>query len=79
MIFYFFQQLAVGLFWLNLCFYWRAESSLYSLIPIATGIALVYPYGFYGEALRQVDTSSFVILSNIIPVITLILVFIFLG
>jgi drug/metabolite transporter (DMT)-like permease len=55
------------------------EWSLYSFIPIATGIVLIYSYGFYGKALKQGDTSSFVILFELVPVITLILAFAFLG
>lgn len=55
------------------------ELSWYSLIPIATGIVLIYSYGFYGKALEQDDTSSLVILFKLIPVITVILAFAFLG
>lgn len=55
------------------------ELSIYSLIPIGTGIALIYSYGFYGKALEQGDTSSLVILFKLIPVITVILAFTFLG
>ncbi len=55
------------------------ELSAYSLIPIATGIALIYSYGFYGKALEEGDTSALVILFKLIPVITLVLAFIFLG
>lgn len=53
--------------------------NIYSLIPIATGLILIYSYGFYGKALEQGDTSSLVILFKLIPVVTLILAFIFLG
>ncbi len=53
--------------------------NIYSLIPIATGIILIYSYGFYGKALEQSDTSSLVILFKLVPVITVILAFIFLG
>ena len=55
------------------------ELSIYSLIPTATGMVLVYSYGFYGKALEQGDTSSLVILFKLIPVITAILAFAFLG
>lgn len=55
------------------------ELSLYSLIPIATGMILIYSYGFYGKALEQGDTSSLVILFKLIPVVTVILAFAFLG
>ena len=53
--------------------------SVYSLIPIATGMILIYSYGFYGKALEQGDTSSLVILFKLIPVVTVILAFAFLG
>lgn len=55
------------------------ELSIYSLIPIATGMILIYSYGFYGKALEQGDTSSLVILFKLIPVVTVILAFAFLG
>ena len=55
------------------------ELSIYSLIPIATGMILIYSYGFYGKALEQGDTSSLVILFKLIPVITVVLAFAFLG
>lgn len=55
------------------------ELNIYSLIPIATGMILIYSYGFYGKALEQGDTSSLVILFKLIPVITVILAFAFLG
>jgi len=55
------------------------ELSVYSLIPIATGVILIYSYGFYGKALEQGDTSSLVILFKLIPVVTVILAFAFLG
>jgi len=53
--------------------------SIYHLIPIATGIILIYSYGFYAKALEQGETSALVILFKLIPVVTLILGFIFLG
>ena len=40
---------------------------------------LIYSYGFYGKALEQGDTSSLVILFKLLPVITVILAFAFLG
>lgn len=55
------------------------ELNIYSLIPIATGMILIYSYGFYGKALEQGDTSALVILFKLIPVITVILAFAFLG
>lgn len=55
------------------------ELNAYSLIPIITGVMLIYSYGFYGRALEQSDTSSLVILFKLIPIITVILAFVFLG
>ncbi|MEK7494221.1 MAG: EamA family transporter [Patescibacteria group bacterium] len=55
------------------------EPSIYSWIPIATGMVLIYSYGFYGKALEQSDTSALVILFKLTPVITVILAFVFLG
>ena len=55
------------------------ELTTYSWVPILTGIILVYSYGFYGKALEQGDTSALVILFKLIPVLTVILAFIFLG
>ena len=53
--------------------------SVYSWLPILTGAALIYSYGFYGKALEQGDTSALVILFKLIPVITVVLAFVFLG
>ncbi len=55
------------------------ELTVYSWIPILTGVFLIYSYGFYAKALEQGDTSALVILFKLIPVVTLILAFIFLG
>lgn len=55
------------------------ELDIFSLIPIATGMMLIYSYGFYGKALEQGDTSSLVILFKLIPVSTVILAYIFLS
>ena len=55
------------------------ELSWHSFMPIVTGIVLIYSYGFYGKALEQGDTSALVVLLQIIPVITVILAFAFLG
>lgn len=55
------------------------ELTGYSWIPVFTGALLAYSYGFYGKALEQGDTSSLVILFKLIPVMTVILAFIFLG
>lgn len=78
--FVFFSTITSWLFFIViLLFTGIPELNLYSLIPIATGITLVYSYGFYGKALEQDDTSSLVILFKLIPVITVILAFIFLG
>jgi drug/metabolite transporter (DMT)-like permease len=51
----------------------------YSLIPIATGFALLYSYGFYGKALEGENTSTIVILSMLVPVLIVVLAYIFLG
>ena len=51
----------------------------YSLIPIATGFALLYSYGFYGKALETENTSTIVILSMLVPVIIVVLAYVFLG
>lgn len=67
--------LFVGLFF----FVGAPELSVYSLVPILTGVILIYSYGFYGKALEQGDTSPLVILFTLIPVVTVILAFIFLG
>lgn len=66
--------LFVGIF----IFHGMPELTLYSWIPILTGVLLLYSYGFYGKALEQRDTSSLVILFKLIPVITVILAFLFL-
>lgn len=51
----------------------------FSWIPILTGILLLYSYGFYGKALEKGDTSALVILFKLIPVVTVVLAFIFLD
>lgn len=55
------------------------ELSIFSVIPIVTGILLIYSYGFYGKALEKNDTSALVILFELVPVVTTILAFIFLA
>jgi len=55
------------------------ELNGFSWIPIVTGILLLYSYGFYGKALEKGDTSALVILFKLIPVVTVVLAFIFLG
>lgn len=55
------------------------EINWYSLIPISTGVMLIYSYGFYGKALEQGETSSLVLLFSLTPLITVLLAFIFLG
>src|SRR3989344_5771180 len=57
-------------FTIILFFVGAPELSVYSLIPIATGMVLIYSYGFYGKALQEGDTSALVILFKLIPVIT---------
>ncbi|RJQ14033.1 hypothetical protein C4553_01760 [Candidatus Parcubacteria bacterium] len=68
-----------ALFLILFLFIGMPELTIYSWIPIATGVILIYSYGFYGKALEQGDTSSLVILFKLIPVFTVILAFIFLG
>jgi drug/metabolite transporter (DMT)-like permease len=69
--------------WIFLCglliFVGIPDLTIYSLIPIATGMALLYSYGFYGKALEKGDTSALTILFNLIPVCTVVLGYIFLG
>lgn len=55
------------------------EINWYFLIPISTGMMLIYSYGFYGKVLEQSETSSLVLLFSLIPLITVLLAFIFLG
>ncbi|MEK7159213.1 MAG: DMT family transporter [Patescibacteria group bacterium] len=55
------------------------ELTVYSLIPIFTGILLIASYGFYARALEQGDTSSLVILFMLIPVVTAVLAYVILG
>lgn len=55
------------------------ELNNFSWIPIVTGVSLLYSYGFYGKALEKGDTSALVILFKLIPVVTVVLAFIFLG
>lgn len=78
--FVFFSTITSWIFFVGiLLFNKMPELNFYSLIPIATGMILIYSYGFYGKALEQGDTSSLVILFKLIPVVTIILAFIFLG
>ncbi|MDO8470876.1 MAG: EamA family transporter [bacterium] len=67
------------LFFILFAFVGVPELTAYSWIPVFTGVILIYSYGFYGKALEQGDTSSLVILFKLIPVLTVILAFIFLG
>tara|TARA_B100000745_G_scaffold197436_1_gene130142 strand:- start:977 stop:1879 length:903 start_codon:yes stop_codon:yes gene_type:complete len=53
--------------------------TIYSFVPILLGIVLIYSYGFYGKALVEGETSRIVILFKLIPVLTLILGFLFLN
>jgi len=78
--FVFFSTITSWLFFAGIfLFVGVPELSIYTLIPIATGMILIYSYGFYEKALEQGDTSSLVILFKLIPVITVILAFAFLG
>lgn len=51
----------------------------HSIIPVFLGMALIYSYGFYGKSLKQGETSRLIILFQLIPVLTLVLAFLFLG
>lgn len=78
--FLFFSTITSWFLFISLFFFiGMPELSAYSWIPILTGIILIYSYGFYGKALEQGDTSALVILFKLIPVVTVILAFIFLG
>jgi drug/metabolite transporter (DMT)-like permease len=78
--FVFFSTITSWIFFATIFFFvGKPELNIFSLIPITTGMMLVYSYGFYGKALEQGDTSSLVILFKLIPVITAILAFAFLG
>jgi drug/metabolite transporter (DMT)-like permease len=78
--FVFFTTITSWIFFAGLfLFVGKPELDIFSLLPIATGMILIYSYGFYGKALEQGDTSSLVILFKLIPVVTVILAFTFLG
>ena len=55
------------------------ELNEFTWIPIFTGILLLYSYGFYAKALEKGDTSALVILFKLIPVVTVVLAFVFLD
>ena len=63
-----------GLIW----FFGFPTLSVYSIVPILTGIFLIYSYGFYGKALEVAETSRVIILAELLPVLTLILGFLLL-
>ncbi len=78
--FLFFSSITCWIFFFGiLIFVGIPELSLYSLVPLATGMTLLYSYGFYGKALEKGDTSALTILFNLIPVFTVILGYIFLD
>ena len=78
--FLFFSTLTNWVFTLGLIlFFGLPRLNTYSLIPLATGIVLLYSYGFYGKALEKEEASSLVVLFKLIPVISLLLGFLFLG
>lgn len=78
--FLFFSTITSWFLFIGLLFFIGMPAvSVYSWIPILTGVILIYSYGFYGKALEQGDTSALVILFKLIPVVTVILAFIFLG
>ncbi|HYE22211.1 MAG TPA: DMT family transporter [Verrucomicrobiae bacterium] len=75
----FFSSITCWIFFLAILFFVGVpDISVYTLIPIGTGMALIYSYGFYARALEQGDTSSLVILFKLIPVFTVILGYVFL-
>lgn len=63
----------------SLFFIGLPEFTVYSWIPIVTGMGLIYSYVFYAKAISQGDTSVLVILFSLGPLLTLILAFIFLN
>ncbi len=78
--FIFFSSITNWIFFVGiLIFVGIPQLSVFSLVPIATGMTLLYSYGFYGKALEKGDTSALTILFNLIPVFTVILGYIFLG
>lgn len=78
--FLFFTTITNWVFFLGIFFFIGVPSfSWNTLIPLGTGLALAYSYGFYGKALEQSETSTLVILFKLVPVVTLGLAFIFLG
>jgi transporter family protein len=78
--FLFFSTITSWVFFIGLLiFKGLPDFNVYSLIPVATGMVLIYSYGFYAKALEQGETSALVILFKLIPVVTVILAFIFLG
>lgn len=78
--FLFFSTITSWLFFAAIFFFiGMPELNIYSLIPIATGITLIYSYGFYGKALEKGEASALIILFKLIPVIAAALAFIFLG
>lgn len=78
--FIFFSTITCWLFVIVLFgFFGMPDIDLYSLFPIATGMILIYSYGFYAKALEASDTSVLVILFKLIPVFTVVLAFLFLD
>jgi len=51
----------------------------YSLLPVITGLLLTFSYGTYSKALHVAETSTLVLLFNLIPVGVLILSYLFMG
>lgn len=78
--FLFFSTITSWVFFIGLLiFNGLPDFTVYSFIPVATGMILIYSYGFYAKALEQGETSALVILFKLIPVTTVILAFVFLG
>ena len=76
--FLFFSTLTAWLFTPALVFLFGFPTlTWFSVVPILLGMALIYSYGFYGKALQEGETSRLVILFQLVPVLTLILAFLF--
>lgn len=78
--FVFFSTITSWLFFLVLLvFVGIPDWSAFSLIPFVTGVILAYSYAFYAKALEQGDTSTLTVLFKLIPVLTVMLAYVFLG
>lgn len=78
--FLFFSTITSWVFFIILLFsVGLPEFSFYSIIPVLTGMTLIYSYGFYAKALEQGDTSALVILFQLMPVVIVVLAYLFLN